>query len=207
MTTIERTPIFSPEQIVHMHRLRQSLFVHPKNILAAAKEAQIVRPNNSPDAQLLGLKYWNEKKYTHSIPLLWTAFCQNPKKVSFLKYIVQSLHFVCNHQPHPQNTCALHLLSDILLHINPKDQDVFLENICASLKPNAKVVIGMPSLESQVYASKESKEGHVNCQSKNSLKESLMRIFTSVTIFSMNDEVLHTGFDKMSHYLIALCIK
>ena len=123
MTTIERTPIFSPEQIVHMHRLRQSLFVHPKNILAAAKEAQIVRPNNSPDAQLLGLKYWNEKKYTHSIPLLWTAFCQNPKKVSFLKYIVQSLHFVCNHQPHPQNTCALHLLSDILLHINPKDQE------------------------------------------------------------------------------------
>ena len=98
-------------------------------------------------------------------------------------------------------------LLDVLEHINPKDQDIFLRNICNSLMSNSKVVIGMPSLESQLYASKESKEGHVNCQSKIPLKESLLRVFSHVTVFSMNDEVMHTGFDKMSHYLIALCVK
>jgi len=29
--------------------------------------------------------------------------------------------------------------------------------------------------------------------------------FANVFIFSMNDEVVHTGFGKMSHYNIALC--
>ena len=98
-------------------------------------------------------------------------------------------------------------LLDVLEHIQRIDQDIFLRNISNSLSDNAKVIIGMPSKESQQFASKESLAGHVNCQNKNELKNSLQNIFRSVTVFSMNDEVLHTGFDKMSNYLLALCIK
>jgi len=62
----------------------------------------------------------------------------------------------------------------------------------------------MPSLESQKYASKLSRIGHVNCKTKNELKNFLYRHFNNVYLFSMNDEVVHTGFDQMSHYIIAI---
>ena len=96
-------------------------------------------------------------------------------------------------------------LLDVLEHIPRSEQNRFLANINDSLNRPAKVIIGMPSRESQAFASPESLQGHVNCQSKRELKDSLMEVYSTVTVFSMNDEVLHTGFDKMSNYLLALC--
>ena len=63
----------------------------------------------------------------------------------------------------------------------------------------------MLSLESQLHASQASKEGHVNCKSGPELQATLSRYFANVVVFSMNDEVIHTGYQKMSHYLMALC--
>ena len=37
------------------------------------------------------------------------------------------------------------------------------------------------------------------------LKSLLSKYFHNVFIFSMNDEVVHTGFYPMAHYLFALC--
>lgn len=93
---------------------------------------------------------------------------------------------------------------DVLEHIHKKKENIFLKNIKKSLKPHGTVIIGMPSLESQKYASKWSKLGHINCKTKKGLKELLKRHFNNVYIFSMNDEVLHTGFDSMSHYILAI---
>ena len=94
---------------------------------------------------------------------------------------------------------------DVLEHIKPIDQSNFLTNVCASLLPQGVAIFGMPSAESQVYASEGSKIGHVNCQSGEELKNNLKRHFENVFIFSMSDEVVHTGFMPMAHYLIALC--
>jgi hypothetical protein len=33
----------------------------------------------------------------------------------------------------------------------------------------------------------------------------MKRFFKNVFMFSMNDEVVHTGYSKMSHYNFALC--
>jgi hypothetical protein len=63
----------------------------------------------------------------------------------------------------------------------------------------------MPSLESQPYASRLSKEGHVNCKSQPALKETMQRHFHNVYMFCMNDEVLHIGYHKMANYILALC--
>jgi len=63
----------------------------------------------------------------------------------------------------------------------------------------------MPSLESQRYASPQSKAGHVNCKSGPDLKKTMEEYFHSVFLFSMNDEVVHTGFYPMAQYLLALC--
>ncbi|MCE7527848.1 bifunctional 2-polyprenyl-6-hydroxyphenol methylase/3-demethylubiquinol 3-O-methyltransferase UbiG [Polynucleobacter sp. IMCC 30228] len=93
---------------------------------------------------------------------------------------------------------------DVLEHILPANESLFLGNIVSSLSENGVLVIGMPSLESQDYASPMSKEGHVNCKSMPDLKSTMQKYFNNVFMFSMNDEVIHTGYYKMAHYLFAI---
>lgn len=93
---------------------------------------------------------------------------------------------------------------DVLEHIRPEDEDRFLANATAGLMVDGVAIFGMPSLESQTYASNQSKEGHVNCKTGAALKATLQRHFTNVFLFSMNDEVVHTGFSPMAHYLFVL---
>jgi len=94
---------------------------------------------------------------------------------------------------------------DVLEHIEPDEQARFVSNIIRSVKRNGTIIIGTPSLESQVYASPLSEAGHINCKSGDQLKFELEQHFNNVFIFSMNDEVVHTGFAPMAHYLLALC--
>jgi len=100
---------------------------------------------------------------------------------------------------------ALYAL-DVLEHIHPMNEDRFIANMAASLDAPGVAIVGMPSLESQPYASPLSKEGHVNCKSAPDLKQVMLRHFHDVFIFSMNDEVVHTGFHALAHYLFALCV-
>lgn len=94
---------------------------------------------------------------------------------------------------------------DVLEHIQPEDEHVFLRNMVKSLDAHGTIIIGMPSLESQIYASPISVEGHVNCKTMPDLKMTMQAHFNNVYMFSMNDEVVHTGYHKMAHYLFALC--
>lgn len=94
---------------------------------------------------------------------------------------------------------------DVLEHISPADEDRFLTNMMLSLDPTGVLIVGIPSLESQVHASPQSKAGHINCKTGSDLKTTLERYFENVFLFSMNDEVVHTGFSRMAHYLIVLC--
>lgn len=94
---------------------------------------------------------------------------------------------------------------DVLEHIEPDAEDLFFQNIVASLSSDGVVILGTPSLESQAYASEASRKGHVNCKSGPSLASLAERYFTNVAMFCMNDEVLHTGFFPMAQYLFVLC--
>ena len=94
---------------------------------------------------------------------------------------------------------------DVLEHVQQADEDIFLKNTCLSLKSHGALIIGMPSLESQPYASEASKIGHVNCKTGTDLRDLMKKYFHSVFMFSMNDEVVHTGFFPMAHYLFAVC--
>jgi 2-polyprenyl-3-methyl-5-hydroxy-6-metoxy-1,4-benzoquinol methylase len=95
---------------------------------------------------------------------------------------------------------------DVLEHIPESQERAFLENILASLTSDGVLIIGMPSLESQTYASPLSKIGHINCKTAPQLKTLMRDYFENVFIFSMNDEVIHTGYYPMSQYLFALCV-
>ena len=94
---------------------------------------------------------------------------------------------------------------DVLEHIRPRDEKKFLSNAFRSLTDDGVAVIGMPSLNSQRYASALSKAGHVNCKHQEDLRSLLLRYFRNVFMFSMNDEIVHTGHEAMAHYHLALC--
>lgn len=94
---------------------------------------------------------------------------------------------------------------DVLEHIDHKKEDQFLQNTLHSLKPEGVAIFGMPSLESQNYASPQSKDGHINCKTGNDFKILMQKYFHNVFIFAMNDEVVHTGYLPMAHYLLAVC--
>jgi 2-polyprenyl-3-methyl-5-hydroxy-6-metoxy-1,4-benzoquinol methylase len=94
---------------------------------------------------------------------------------------------------------------DVLEHISTDDEDKFISNMIAPLTIYGTAVIGMPSLNSQTYASLQSKLGHINCKHQKDLHNFMKKYFNNVYMFSMNDEVVHTGYDAMAHYHLALC--
>lgn len=94
---------------------------------------------------------------------------------------------------------------DVLEHIPQEREHEVLKKICGALAPHGAVIIGMPSLESQAYASPPSRAGHINCKTMPDLNAVLGEFFHNVFMFSMNDEVVHTGYHKMAHYLFGLC--
>lgn len=94
---------------------------------------------------------------------------------------------------------------DVMEHIAPEKDHLYVQHIADSLNKDGVFIVGMPSLESQAYASPASKEGHVNCKSGKDFKASLQKAFGNVFLFSMHDEVITTAFSPMAHYLLCLC--
>ncbi len=94
---------------------------------------------------------------------------------------------------------------DVLEHIPAAQEQNFVRNIVSSLNNDGVLIVGMPSLESQEHASAQSKAGHINCKRGPDLKALMALFFDNVFVFSMNDEVVHTGFSAMAHYHLALC--
>ncbi len=91
--------------------------------------------------------------------------------------------------------------ADVIEHIEPEHEDRFMQNLCGLLKKESVLILGTPNLYAQQYASKNSELLHINLKSPKSLKELMLRYFKYEFSFGMNDEVLHTGFGPMSHYL------
>jgi len=94
---------------------------------------------------------------------------------------------------------------DVFEHFDPEQVGLFFKNISASLNKNGVLIIGTPSLESQVHASEASRLQHINCMSGKDLAKLCKKYFNNVFMFGMNDETLHTGYLPMAHYLLALC--
>ena len=93
---------------------------------------------------------------------------------------------------------------DVIERISVEDEHKFMLHAAQSLTKHGVLLVGSPSLESQPYASESSKAGHVNCKSQKELRDLMQEYFHNVFMFSMNDEVMHTGYAPMSHYLFAM---
>lgn len=93
---------------------------------------------------------------------------------------------------------------DVIEHIMPENASRFFQQICHHLTPEGMAIIGTPSLISQQFASPISKQGHVNVYSPQRLEAEMKKHFSFVFLFAANDEVVHTGFLELAHYLIAI---
>jgi 2-polyprenyl-3-methyl-5-hydroxy-6-metoxy-1,4-benzoquinol methylase len=98
---------------------------------------------------------------------------------------------------------------DVIEHISPEDEIKYLNTIHKNLKQDGFCIIGTPNITAQEYASRESQIGHVNLYSVERLRDTFGQIFCRVFLFGMNDEVVHTGFYPMCHYvfLLGVCKK
>ena len=106
-------------------------------------------------------------------------------------------------EPFPVRQDAIYSL-DVLEHIELSNEPAFMRNVATSLQKTGIFVVGTPSIESQAFASTPSREGHVNCKSERELRDTMEAYFERVFLFSMNDEVIHTGFGGMAHYRFAV---
>lgn len=93
---------------------------------------------------------------------------------------------------------------DVIEHVPAQQENTFIDHICAALAPQGVLIVGTPNITANEYASPASKAGHINLKSADTLKSLLARRFHNVFSFSMNDEVVHTGYAPMAHYLFAI---
>lgn len=94
---------------------------------------------------------------------------------------------------------------DVIEHIPARDEGVFIQNIVSSVD-NGPLLLGTPNIAANKYASEYSKISHINLKSAESLANTLKPFYKTILNFSMNDEVIHTGFSEMAHYIFALGI-
>ena len=97
------------------------------------------------------------------------------------------------------------LCFDVLEHLDPRDSELFFSKCKSYLNKDGIFICGIPSLESQVYASESNKNSHINCMEFTDFINLAKKSFKNVMPFGMNDEVVHTGYRKMCHYNIIVC--
>lgn len=96
---------------------------------------------------------------------------------------------------------------DVIEHIFPERVDLFWKATSSQVSPTGLVIVGTPSLISQQFASEVSKKGHVNVYAADRLEAEMRKFFSHVFLFSAHDEVVHTGYLPLAHYLIAVGCK
>jgi 2-polyprenyl-3-methyl-5-hydroxy-6-metoxy-1,4-benzoquinol methylase len=93
---------------------------------------------------------------------------------------------------------------DVIEHIPPSKELRFIANTARSLSQHGVAILGTPNVTASAHASAASKAGHVNLKSAETLRNLLTYSFHTVFIFSMNDEIVHTGFYPMAQYLLGV---
>jgi len=90
---------------------------------------------------------------------------------------------------------------DVIEHLDPADEATVMRRITACLSDQGVLITGTPNLYAAHLASPCSAVQHINLKSMASLRDLMRRYFRNVFMFGMNDEVLHTGYPAMCHYI------
>lgn len=93
---------------------------------------------------------------------------------------------------------------DVIEHMPIEQGRKLVEAMCRRLKPTGMLVIGTPSIYSYPYQRALSQASHVKCYDQRELVELIDQFCGRTLPFSMNDELVHTGYAKMSWYYFVL---
>ena len=129
---------------------------------------------------------------------------ENREKMAVIKNISFEYHDF-RKTPYKRKVDSIYLI-DTIEHIYPDEEEAFMTNLTASINDNGVCLIGTPNETADQYANNWSREGHVNLKNHESLMELVWQYFYNSFFFGMNDEVLHTGFPPMTHFMWALCV-
>jgi 2-polyprenyl-3-methyl-5-hydroxy-6-metoxy-1,4-benzoquinol methylase len=95
---------------------------------------------------------------------------------------------------------------DVIEHIDPSHAEQFVSAMANNCADDGLCVIGTPNITTKPYASAVTNAGHINLYDGQRLYEEVSKVFRRVIMFGANDELVHTGFLPMCHYLIAVGI-
>jgi len=93
---------------------------------------------------------------------------------------------------------------DVIEHIDPSIEHLFFKTVYDNIDIDGIAIIGTPNVTSSPYASSASQSGHINLFDYSRLKNTMRSLFSNVFMFGGNDEMVHTGFAPMTHYLYAI---
>lgn len=132
---------------------------------------------------------WDERHIT-SIARRLLKYCPN----------VDVKHHNLNEKPFPAKVDAIYTV-DVIEHLDPSKEKQFVEHMLESLNDDGVMITGTPNITASAYASPSSAAQHINLKSMKSLRELMEKYFKHVFMFGMNDEVVHTGYAPMCHYI------
>lgn len=93
---------------------------------------------------------------------------------------------------------------DVIEHLEQSTEDSFMRAMVRCLHKDGVLITGTPNITASQYASPRSEAQHINLKSMKTLQELTQKYCKNVFMFGMNDEVLHTGYAPMCHYIWSL---
>ena len=90
---------------------------------------------------------------------------------------------------------------DVIEHLDPAKEADFMDRLMSCLQPGGVMITGTPNIAAEHLQSECSRVQHINLKSQKTLRALMERYFDNVFMFGMNDEVLHTGYAPMCHYI------
>lgn len=141
-------------------------------------------------------------KYVLGIDVDDRLIADNSRRLKSIKNIEFQKINICEGVPDRVFDAAFSI--DVIEHLDAGLEKPFMDNTLKCLKDDGVYICGTPNITANQYATERSAVQHINLKSPKTLRELMLQYFENVFMFSMNDEVLHTGFAPMGHYLFAL---
>ena len=100
---------------------------------------------------------------------------------------------------------------DFIEHIEKKKGVEFIKNCKIYLEnqineKNKMFIIGTPSFYSRRYRAKHNLKHHKYEYKPEELNEICKKFFPRTFLFTMNDEIVHTGFNKLGWFFFVVCV-
>ena len=97
--------------------------------------------------------------------------------------------------------------TDVIEHFTREDGERIVASSFNLLSDRGMMIVGTPSKFSSAYRSAHSRAGHLHEYEPDELRELCGRYFKRTLMFSMNDEIVHTGFSKLAWFIFVLGFK